>query len=159
MRFLLPVLLLFPAVVLAAEPAKIEAESLMPQVKAAPKEDDKPVTAEEQALMICQTAEIMGKKLDSAEYKPGVDAYGREVAPADIYESMAFAVPDEIEIPIQVDVMAAMGIPNPKPEGKATMGTLTIYKNGALLYNGKDITNTIEGYCREHMRKMEKKKQ
>ncbi|MBU6234774.1 MAG: hypothetical protein KGQ41_02930 [Alphaproteobacteria bacterium] len=164
---LVALLIALPAVALAKGPEKIEIEPLMPAMEAgksdkamempAPAADDgKPLTAEDQALMICQTADIMGEKVKSAEYQAGVDAYGNPVAPADVYNNMPFEVPEQIQVPIAVDVMKALGIN--ATEGKATIGTLTVNKGGQLLYNGKDITNTVEGYCREHTQKMEGKK-
>ena len=155
---------------MAKPPVEVDTESLMalPEAQqkgdakkedeAADKEDEKPSTPAEQALMICQTADMMNKKLDGPEYKAGVDAYGRDVAPADVYNAMPFEVPDQVEVPIAMDVMAALGVNAPPLEGKGKVGNLTIFKSGQLLYNGKDITNTVEGYCRQHMKKMEEKK-
>lgn len=114
-----------------------------------------PVTPEQQAALICQSAQIMGQKLEEAgpDYVPGVDAYGRPVTPADIYGSMPFDVPDQIEVPINMDVMAALGITSPPLEGKGSVGKLVINKGGTLLYNGRDITHSVEGYCRAYLEK------
>jgi hypothetical protein len=96
--------------------------------------------------------------LQSPEYQAGIDAYGRPVDPADPYSQPAFDVPDQVDIPISIDVMAALGINNPPAEGKAKVGTLTLFKDGNLEYNGRDITDKIEGYCKAHVKKMEEKK-
>ncbi len=120
-----------------------------------------PVTAQQQAALICQSAQLMGQKLKGAAYVPGVDAYGNPVEPADVYNSMPFEVPDEIQVPINMDVMAVLGVTASPVEGKGEVGTLTIQKGGTLFFNEQDITNNIETYCTEHLKKMktEDKKQ
>ncbi len=151
----------FSFAVEAKGPAKVESEKLPPVGAPAPSKDDKkeavteeaPITPEQQASLICQTATMMGAQIKSAEYVAGVDAYGNPVAPADAYSQPEFEIPEAVEVPIAVDVMAALGVTNPAVEGKATIGTLTVLKGGKLLYNGKDITNSVEGYCREHVQK------
>ncbi|NBX65710.1 MAG: hypothetical protein EBQ96_01780 [Proteobacteria bacterium] len=149
----------------AREPAKVDTEALAPLGKEDNKKDPKknldqaeadaePITPEQQAALICQTADIMGSKVKGAAYEPGVDAYGNPVAGADIEGESAFQIPEEVQVPIAIDVMAALGVTNPAVEGKSQIGTLTVFKGGKLLYNGKDITNTVEGYCRDHLKKM-----
>lgn len=164
MRLLLTLVFCFAALAVdAREPAKVEAESLSPlggeQKKEPPKKansESEPLTPEQQATLICQTAEMMGAGVKGAAYEPGVDAYGRPVVSADVDagSASAFQVPDEVQVPIAIDVMAALGISNPAVEGKSQIGTLTVFKGGKLLYNGQDITNTVEGYCHDHLKKM-----
>lgn len=166
MRFLLTLIFCFASVGAdAREPTKVESETLAPiggksEDKAkkdvtpkAANDDAEPITPEQQAALICQTADIMGGQVQGADYVAGVDAYGNPVAPADVNEQPEFTVPDEVQVPIAVDVMAALGVTNPAVEGKATIGTLTVLKGGKLLYNGQDITNSVEGYCRDHVKK------
>jgi hypothetical protein len=117
-------------------------------------EKAEPITPEQQAALICQSASMMGQKLKGAEYVPGVDAYGNPVTPADIDQAMPFEIPDEIQVPINMDVMAALGVTTPPLEGKGSVGTLIIQKGGALFFNDLDITNTIESYCTKHLKKM-----
>lgn len=162
MRFLLTLVFCFASLAAdAREPAKVEVESLKPlgdkkmEKGEMPKEDAEPITPEQQAALICQTADMMGAGVKGADYEAGVDAYGNPVTPADVDAGAeAFQVPDEVQVPIAVDVMAALGVINPAVEGKSQIGTLTVLKGGRLLYNGQEITHTVEGYCRDHMKKM-----
>ena len=72
-------------------------------------------------------------------YRPGVDVRGRRVAPADLGGGTTIAVPEEIEIPIDVDLSdtigaAAGGLSDPR----AKLGKV-VYKNGRAWYNGKPL--------------------
>lgn len=186
MRYALAALLLtlLAGSALAGPPAKVEQESLMglpmdgkidlraggkpldPKVLEKKLAEDSKATGEaaealspeNQAAMICQTADIMKGQI-GPNYQAGVDAYGNPVVPADGGMEQAFQLPDQIDIPIDVAVMQALGVvTNPPTDLKARVGTLTVLKNGKLSYNGKDITNDIEGYCRKHLKDMEKMK-
>ena len=156
MRFLLLLIFLcFPLMAEARDPAKVDAEKLPPvgTKKDVAKEDVEPITPEQQASLICQTADIMGQKVAGPDYVEGVDAYGNPVASANVDNPPVFEVPEAVEVPIAIDVMETLGITSPAVEGKANFGTLTVLKGGKLLYNSKDITNTVEGYCRDHAQK------
>ncbi len=72
-------------------------------------------------------------------FRPGVGVRGRRVAPADLGGGTNVAVPDEIEIPITVELDKTIGAAASglyKPE--ATIGKVT-YKNGRAWFNGQKL--------------------
>lgn len=72
-------------------------------------------------------------------YRPGVDVRGRRVAPADLGGGFQVAPPDEIEIPITVELDKTIGAAASglyKPEAK--IGKV-VYKNGRAWYNGRPL--------------------
>jgi len=158
-------LLAFSAPLLAKD---VESEKLAPLGRATAKAqknvdniakalDAEAVTPEQQAALVCQTYEIMSGQAGPM-YQEGVDAYGNPVVPADGGQNAAFAIPDRVDVPVNIDVMQAMGFQSPDGiKGEANFGTLTVLKSGELLFNGKEITNTVNGYCRTHMNKSDKK--
>lgn len=104
------------------------------------------LTDEQTAAMLCQAARLM-KPEDSAEYKAGVDAYGRPVAPADAGQQ-AFQVPDRVDIPVHIDILKNMGIVNtPTPALGTDIGTVSVMKGGQIQFNGRDLTNNVTAYC------------
>ena len=88
-------------------------------------------------------------------YQPGVDAYGRKVAPADLSGGSAIQIPDTIAIDITVELQKRFGLPSNstlfKPE--ARIGTLEVDRNGAMRFNGEPVTRdealAVQAACRE----------
>ena len=78
-------------------------------------------------------------------YKPGVDVRGRAVAPADLGGAPQIKIPDQINIPITVDLQKRLNIPaNPnlfKPE--ADLGMVT-FQGTQVFYNGQPIGDTAQ---------------
>lgn len=78
-----------------------------------------------------------------ATYKPGVDAQGRAVAPADLPGTAQIAIPDEIAIDITVDLQKRFGIPSDatlfKPE--ARIGTVVVKPDGSATFNGQPLSS------------------
>jgi hypothetical protein len=73
------------------------------------------------------------------EYKPGVDARGRKVAPADVGGGSQIKIPDEITIPIGIDLDEKYGLgADGKYTGEATIGTVKV-RGGRVYYDGKPI--------------------
>jgi len=112
-------------------------------------------TLKEQAILICQSRAIMagaGADIAGPDYVEGVDAYGEPVVPAEgMGEASAFSLPERVDIPIQVDVLGTLGIaPVDGLDMKGTVGTLTLLKDGSILYNEMDIGNDVRRYCNEH---------
>ncbi|MBM3571696.1 MAG: hypothetical protein FJX52_04930 [Alphaproteobacteria bacterium] len=70
-------------------------------------------------------------------YKPGVDVRGRPVAPADLPSNSQIKLPEEIQIPITIDLRDRLGIPSDrslfKPE--AQIGTVTVRGNQVFFNN------------------------
>ena len=87
-------------------------------------------------------------------YRPGVDAYGAAVTPADLGGSPRIVPPREIKIPIQIDVQEKFGSPGSTlfSTSDTTVGTVT-YRDGRMWYNGQPLqdeeTARIAKLCRQ----------
>lgn len=87
-------------------------------------------------------------------YQPGVDAYGRKVAPADLSGGSAIRIPDTIAIDITVELQKRYGLPSDsrlfKPE--ARIGTLEVDRDGAMRFNGEPVSRdealAVQAACR-----------
>ena len=89
-------------------------------------------------------------------YRPGVDVRGRRVAPADLGGGTNIAIPQEIEIPITVELDKTIGAAASglyKPE--ATIGKV-VYKNGRAWFNGQPLETganaEVVAECRKRMK-------
>jgi hypothetical protein len=74
-------------------------------------------------------------------YKPGVDVRGRAVAPADLDGGVRIKPPEELTIPITIDLQKRLGIPvDPKQyqTQNFTVGTVT-WKDGRGYFNGQPL--------------------
>ena len=73
-------------------------------------------------------------------YQPGVDAYGRAVAPADLNSGAQIQAPEILRIPIEIDLFDRFGIPaNPALyESDIPIGEV-VYRNGRLSFNGRPL--------------------
>lgn len=74
-------------------------------------------------------------------YRPGVDADGEAVIPADLGGGLRIEAPKEIEIPIQIDLQRKIGVPvNPDQfqTKDTTVGTVT-WRDGRVFYNGQPL--------------------
>ena len=74
-------------------------------------------------------------------YKPGVDAEGRPVAPADLGGGVSIALPKTFEIPITVDLQRLLGIPADPAlfqTDQFRVGTVT-YADGRAYFNGQQL--------------------
>ena len=77
-------------------------------------------------------------------YQPGGDAYGREVAPADLPPGPGggtqIRVPETLRIPIEIDLLDRFGIPaNPALyESDIPIGEV-IYRDGRLTFEGQPL--------------------
>ncbi len=73
-------------------------------------------------------------------YKPGVDVNGNDVAPANLNNGPQIAVPDEIVIPIEIDLQQRLGVSTTdrKYDSNAQIGVVT-YRDGQVFYNGKPL--------------------
>lgn len=75
-------------------------------------------------------------------YKPGVDARGRPVAPAEIGGSKPSFLPKTIEFPVTVDVFERVGqVVPPGVDGKLNVGAVRLDGN-RVLFNGIDIASS-----------------
>lgn len=75
-------------------------------------------------------------------YQPGVDAYGRAVAPADLNGGTQIPVPETLHIPIEIDLLDRFGIPAHPDlyESDIPLGEV-VYRNGRLSFNGQPLQN------------------
>lgn len=71
-------------------------------------------------------------------FAPGVDVRGRPVAPADLPGSVRIDLPDEIVIPIQVDLARRLGVPRTRYEADAYVGTVTVV-DGRPYFDGQPL--------------------
>ena len=78
-------------------------------------------------------------------YRPGVDVYGREVAPADLNGAPRIELPETILIDIEVDLQARFGTPDNKVlfDPDAEMGEV-VYKDGRFTFNGQPLQNQAQ---------------
>ncbi len=92
-------------------------------------------------------------------YQPGVDAYGREVAPADLNGSAQIQVPETLRIPIEIDLLDRLGIPaNPVLyESDIPIGEV-IYRNGRLTFNGQPLQDEAQAELAARCQKIVRKK-
>ncbi len=82
-----------------------------------------------------------------ANYKPGVDAQGKAVAPADV-AAPAMNIPSNLRIPLSVDL--AQRLNEVLPEGaklEAEIGLVEVKQDGKVFINGKDLTGPTTAMC------------
>ncbi len=78
------------------------------------------------------------------EYTPGVDVHGNKVAPADLNAAPPIKLPDQVYIPITVDLAARYGIPVTSNlfKGEAYIGTAKVsLKDGRAWFNGQPLSS------------------
>jgi hypothetical protein len=73
-------------------------------------------------------------------YQPGVDAYGRAVAPVELDGGTPIQAPEPLRIPIEIDLLDRFGIPaNPALyESDIPIGEV-LYRNGRLTFEGQPL--------------------
>ena len=78
-------------------------------------------------------------------YRPGVDVYGREVAPADLNGAPRIELPETILIDIEIDLLRRFGIPaNPALyDPDAEVGEV-LYKDGRFTFNGQPLQDQAQ---------------
>jgi hypothetical protein len=94
---------------------------------------------------LCQTLTKHVPDADVA-YQPGVDVNGHAVTPADLDDGRPSILPEEIIIPLSVDLMQHLALdPHSLParamkRNDIPLGTLTI-TSGQILFNGKPLSD------------------
>lgn len=79
-------------------------------------------------------------------YQPGVDVRGKPVVPADLDSNVQIQLPEEISIPLTVDLMQFLKMDSSALPASAMtrndiqLGTLTL-RGDQVFYNGKPLTN------------------
>ncbi len=90
-------------------------------------------------------------------YRPGVDVYGREVAPADLGGAPRIEPPETILIDIEIDLLQRFGIPaNPALyDANAEVGEVA-YRDGRFTFNGQPLQDEAQAQlaarCQEIVR-------
>lgn len=95
----------------------------------------------------------------SVAYTPGVDAYGRPVAPANLGGGHSVKPPETFSMDINIDLQERFGLPANKGQymGEIKAGRVEIKKDGRAYYNGQELAtgaqNEIARACRELQKK------
>ncbi len=78
-------------------------------------------------------------------YEPGVDVYGREVAPADLDGAPRIELPETILIDIEIDLLQRFGIPAGPAlhDADAELGEV-LYKDGRFTFNGQPLQDEAQ---------------
>ncbi len=78
-------------------------------------------------------------------YQPGVDVYGRAVAPADLGGAPRVELPETVLIDIEVDLLARFGIPANEVlfDPDAEVGEV-VYKDGRFTFNGQPLQDQAQ---------------
>ena len=78
-------------------------------------------------------------------YEPGVDVYGREVAPADLGGPPRIELPETILIDIEIDLLQRFGIPANAAlyDADAEAGEV-LYKDGRFTFNGQPLQDQAQ---------------
>jgi hypothetical protein len=90
-------------------------------------------------------------------YKPGVDARGRPVAPADINAAPQIRVPETITFDAAVD-LRRFGIPQTSPlfQPNVAVGRVDVLQDGRVFFNGERLGDpeiaALEEFCRQRIR-------
>ena len=75
-------------------------------------------------------------------YKPGVDADGDKVAPADLGGGLKIEPPKEFSIPITMDLQEKLGLPVDSSQYQTqnfTVGNVTVKEDGRAYFNGQPL--------------------
>ncbi len=78
-------------------------------------------------------------------YRPGVDVYGREVAPADLGGAPRIETPETILIDIEIDLQARFDIPMDPTQydPDAELGWVA-YRDGRVTFNGQPLQDQAQ---------------
>ena len=78
-------------------------------------------------------------------YEPGVDVYGREVAPADLGGTPRIELPETILIDIEIDLLQRFGIPaSPALYDPDAEAGEVAYRDGRFTFNGQPLQDEAQ---------------
>ncbi len=88
-------------------------------------------------------------------YRPGVDVYGRAVAPADLGGPPRIELPEIILIDIEIDLLQRFGIPASPAlyDGDAEVGEVA-YRDGRFTFNGQPLRDEAQAALAARCRKV-----
>lgn len=87
---------------------------------------------------------VAHRPANDVAYKPGVDAYGRPVTPADLPGTQVIKAPDKITFNITYDALGKLGLTDSPNllSGEATVGVVSYdISSGRLEFNGAPLTD------------------
>lgn len=87
---------------------------------------------------------VAHRPADDVAYKPGVDAYGRPVTPADLPGTRVIKTPDKITFNLTYDALEKLGLTDASNllSGEATIGEVSYdISSGRLEFNGEPLTD------------------
>ncbi len=91
------------------------------------------------------------------EYRPGVDAHGRKVAPADLGGTPRVEIPDTITFDLQLDLEQLAGPPPPGPVGEVfgwpVLGRISI-RGHQVYFNDRLLGDLAEAELARRCREM-----
>ena len=98
------------------------------------------------------------------EYRPGVDAHGRKVAPADLGGASQIEIPDTITFDLQLDLEELAGPPPPGPVGEVfgrpVLGHISI-RGHKVYFNDRLLGDLAEAElarkCREMLHRINRR--
>jgi hypothetical protein len=102
----------------------------------------------------CQRLTVNHVPAADVEYKPGVDAQGRKVAPADLNGGAQIKPPERITFDVAAD-LRRFGIPSTSPlfQPNVPLGKVTVERDGRAFYNGQPLQNpeveALRELCRQ----------
>jgi hypothetical protein len=102
----------------------------------------------------CQRLTVNHVPAADVEYKPGVDAQGRKVAPADLNGGAQIKVPERITFDVAAD-LRRFGIPSTSPlfQPNVRLGQVTVERDGRAYYNGQPLQSpeveALRELCRQ----------
>ncbi len=95
--------------------------------------------AQDDAAVAACVRAAKSKTVAGAAYQPGVDVYGRKVAPADLGNRYGIQAPDVIEFDIQYDAAKRLGMNSSEYyQGNATLAKVRVEGN-KLFINGQEV--------------------
>ncbi len=113
----------------------------------------------EPIVTFCKKYQDQQKKsaVQGAEYVPGIDVHGNDVAPPELGGDGNAEDFDIITIPLEIDLAQRYGLILPNGlELKPQIGTLTIPADGAMKYNGAVISNDVKDVCKTVLDELKK---
>ena len=92
----------------------------------------------------------------SVAYTPGVSAYGKRVAPADLGGGSTIKPPESFSMQINIDLQERFGLPANKGQymGEVNAGKVE-FKDGKLTYNGQELATGSQNAVAEACRKLQ----
>ncbi len=107
-----------------------------------------PALAQNSAALCKIYAQQGGSASVPANYQPGVDVNGNPVVYADGGMAAPISAPGSVRIPVTIDLAQRLGLPVPGGvELDAPVGVASIAGNGAVSFNGMDITAQTAALC------------